>query len=145
MKNRESGEGQEQGNGLFRFFISFGSQLAYIALILLTEELAGALLAFLPLVLMPLFECVFGFVFGFLSCRRIHRRTPVFMSALGGLLLAGVLYELADGVLHGWHWEMGALFYDCLVILALLLGVFFGIRGEGLRRKIHQRRKRFDD
>ncbi len=127
------------------FFVAFGIQLCYIALILVTEEFFGAMLAFLPLVLMPLFECVLGGIYGFLVYRRAQRRARAVGIALGALAAAGLLYELACIALEGWRGEWSVLLYDLLIVLSLLLGLVFGFRVEGLRRIIHQRRTKFDD
>lgn len=130
---------------IVRFFIAFGIQLGYIALILVVESLFSAIWAFFPLLLMPLFECVFGGLYGFFTFRRADRKPLSFATALGALGLAGLLYELASLILYGWQWDLGVLLFDLVVILALVLGVLFGIRAENLRRKLHQRRTRFDD
>ena len=127
------------------FFVAFGVHLGYIALILLVESFAGTIWAFLPLLLMPLFEAVFGGIYGYATFRRADRKPISFYTALGALGAAGLLYELASLILYGWQWDLGVLLFDAIVILALLLGLLFGIRFETLRRKLHQRRTRFDD
>ena len=145
MKKKGKTQEISQTYWLTRFFVAFGIQLGYILLILLVERLVGALWAFLPLLLMPLFECIFGGVYALFAYRRTNEKKLVFYTALGALALAGLLYEIAALAFYGWQWDAGILLFDGSVILALLLGLLFGVRGENLRRKIHQRRTRFDD
>ncbi len=128
----------------FRTGVAFFLHLAYIALILLTDSLAGSLWGFLPLVLMPLFECLLGFVYCLFTYRRCKRGVFCLLSVGGALLAAGGLYELASWIVKGFALGSGALLYDLVVIGSLLLGGGFGIRVEKLREKIQQRRTRFD-
>ena len=130
---------------LSRTAVAFGLHLAYVALILLTDSLAGSLWGFLPLVLMPLYECVVGFVFCFFTYRRCRRISHCFYSVGGALLAVGGLYELALMIQKGFSLDGLALLFDLLIVGSLLLGGGFGIRTEKLREKIAKRRTRFDD
>ena len=128
-----------------RLGLAFGLHLCYFIAIMLLERFGGPWAALSALLLLPLVVCGVNFGLGWYLHARTAAKAPSLLSPLGGFALAGALVVLVNGLVNGFTLDVGVLLFDAFALLGAFLGALFGVRVDGMRRILKDRRTRFDD
>lgn len=128
-----------------RLALALGLHLCYFVVVLLMERFGGPWAAMAGLLLLPLAACGINFGLGWYFHARTEAKLASWLIPLGGFALAGALVVLVNGLVKGFSLDAGVLLFDAFALLGAFLGALFGVRTDGLRRILKDRRTRFDD